>query len=107
MALCCGLAIAGAALAARLALPVPGAILGLIAYAGWLASGRAVAWSRPGAALLVRWIGAMIVPALVGLEAYATKLAGAALPLAALMVGTTLVTAVTTAALYRLAGGRG
>ncbi len=105
VALCVVLALAGNALAARAGLPVPGAVLGLIVYAGWLASGRGIAWSRPGAALLVRWLGAMIVPALVGLATYADLLAGAALPLAVLLVATTLLTALTTALVYRLAGG--
>lgn len=106
-ALCCGLALAGDWLATRFGTPMPGAVLGLVVYLGWLASGRAIAWSRPGAMLLVRWIGAMIVPALVGLQAYATMLAGEAVPLALLLVTTTLVTAVATALMYRLAGGRG
>ena len=63
--LCCGLAVAGGALADALRLPVPGAILGLGLYLAWLVSGRGIGWSRPGAVLLLRWLGAMIVPALV------------------------------------------
>ncbi len=105
--LCCGLAVAGDAVVAALRLSVPGAVLGLIAYLGWLTMGRGIAWSRPGALLLIRWIGAMIVPALVGLQLYLGVLAGAALPLALLLVATTLLTALATAVLYRLAGGRG
>lgn len=104
--LCCGLAVAGQALAARAGLPVPGAVLGLGVYLAWLLAGGA-GWSGPGAALLLRWLGAMIVPALVGLEAEAMLLVGAAAPLALLMVATTLVTAAATVGLYRLAGGRG
>jgi holin-like protein len=106
-ALCGALAIAGDALVAWLALPVPGAVLGLLAYLGWLTVGRGIAWSRPGAALLQRWIGALIVPALVGLTAYAGVLAGAALPLLAVMVVTTLLTALATAVIFRVMGGRG
>lgn len=105
--LCCLLALLGDAIAARAALPVPGAIVGLVAYAAWLGSGRVIGWSRPGAALLIRWIGAMIVPALVGLQALWWKLAGEVLALALVMVVTTLLTALVTATLYRLAGGRG
>ena len=105
--LCCALALAGNALVARAQLPVPGAVLGLLAYLGWLAIGRGIGWSRPGAALLLRWIGALIVPALVGLTAYAGVLAGAALPLLVLLVVTTLLTALATAVIFRLAGGRG
>ncbi len=105
--LCVALALGGEALVAALRLPVPGAILGLVVYLGWLSVGRGIGWSRRGAALLIRWIGAMIVPALVGLQAYAGNLAGAALPLALLLVVTTLLTALATALLYRAAGGRG
>lgn len=104
--LCCGLAVAGQAAAAWARLPVPGAVLGMLVYGGWLLGGRAIAWSRPGAALLLRWLGVMVVPALVGLTAQAAVLAGAALPLLALLLATTLVTALATAVIYRLAGGR-
>lgn len=104
--LCSGLAVAGDALAGWAKLPVPGAVLGLFVYFGWLALGRSIAWSRPGAALLIRWIGAMIVPALVGIEAHAMMLAGVALPLLGLLVVTTVVTALATAGIYRLAGGQ-
>jgi holin-like protein len=105
--LCCALAMAGTALAGWLRLPLPGAVLGLLAYLGWLISGRGIGWSRPGAELLLRWIGALIVPALVGLTAYAGVLAGAAWPLLGVLVTSTLVTALATAAFFRLAGGRG
>jgi holin-like protein len=105
--LCAGLAIGGGAVVRGLALPLPGAVVGLLAYLALLAAGRGIGWSRPGAALLLRWIGALIVPALVGLQAYAVVLAGAALSLAAVLVTTTLVTALATAAIFRLAGGRG
>jgi len=105
--LCGALALAGDAIAASAVLPVPGAALGLLAYAMLLIGGRGIGWSRPGARLLVRWIGAMIVPALVGLTTQAGVMTGAALPIIVLLVVTTLVTAVATALLYRLAGGRG
>jgi holin-like protein len=104
--LCVGLALAGEAAAARLGLPVPGPVLGLLAYLAWLLIGRGIAWSRPGAALLLRWIGAMVVPALVSLALAADGLAPLLLPLAAVMLATTLVTALATALIYRLAGGR-
>lgn len=105
--LCVALAMAGNQLVTQLHLPLPGAILGLLAYLGWLTSGRGIDWSRRGAALLIRWIGAMIVPALVGLQLYAGALAGSAVALAVLLVVTTLVTAVATTVIYRFAGGRG
>lgn len=103
VALCCLLAVGGNAVSAALGLPVPGAVLGLLVYALWLASGRGIGWSRPGAMLLVRWLGAMIVPALLGVQA--VSWGGAMLPLMVLLVVTTMVTALATAVLYRLAGG--
>lgn len=105
--LCCALAMAGNALAAWLRLPVPGAVLGLFAYLVWLINGRGIGWSLPGAALLLRWMGALIVPALVGLTAYAAELAGAAVHLLVVLVATTLVTALATAVIFRIFGGRG
>jgi putative effector of murein hydrolase LrgA (UPF0299 family) len=104
--LCAALALAGRWLTDGLRLPVPGAVLGMIAYALWLASDRAIGWSRPGAQLLVRWLGAMLVPALVGLEAYVLLLAHSLVPLLAVLVVTTVVTGLATALLYRLAAGR-
>ena len=104
--LCCGLAAAGDAVSGWAALPVPGAILGFFVYLAWLGWGRGIGWSRAGATLLAGWIGAMIVPALVGLGAQAGVLAGAEGKVAALLVVTTLVTALATAGIYRLAGGR-
>ena len=106
VALCAGLALAGDTLAARLGLPVPGAVLGLVFYLAWLLAGRGIGWSRPGAALLLRWIGALIVPALVSLALAADRIAPVLLPLAGVMLVSTLVTAVATAVIYRLAGGR-
>lgn len=108
LALCIALAMAGNALAERLALPVPGAVIGLAAYLGLLLiPGDRLGWSRSGGQLLLRWLGAMLVPALLGLGARMMLLADAAVPLAVLLVTTTLVTGVATAWLYRLAGGRG
>lgn len=104
--LCCALGVAGNAAAACARLPVPGSVLGMLVYALWLVTGRGIGWSRPGAALLLRWLGAMVVPALVGLTAYAGTLAGVVAELLFLLVVTTLVTAIATAMLYRLAGGR-
>lgn len=104
--LCCALAAAGEAVVAWARLPVPGAVLGMLVYTGWLMTGRGIDWSRPGAALLLRWLGAMVVPALVGLSAYAGTLAKVGVQVLMLLVVTTLVTAVATAVIYRVAGGR-
>ncbi len=105
--LCAALAMLGGAVVQRLGLPLPGAVLGMLAYLALLIAGRGIGWSRPGAALLLRWIGAFIVPALVGLTAYAAVLAAAAVPLLLVLVATTSITAAATAAIFRLAGGRG
>lgn len=109
VALCCAMATAGDWLAVRFGLPVPGAVIGLAVYLLWLLAGQrvagSIAWSRPGAALLLRWLGALIVPALVGLSAYAAVLAGTLPSLVLLLVLTTVATALVTAGLYRLLGG--
>ena len=110
VALCIMLAMAGDALARGLGLPLPGAVIGLIAYLAWLGSGRGISWAAPGAGLLLRWLGAMVVPALVSVaDALPTALpaGGTLLPLLALLVITTLATALATAFLYRWAGGHG
>jgi putative effector of murein hydrolase LrgA (UPF0299 family) len=105
VALCIALALAGDALARGLGLPLPGAVLGLIAYLAWLSFGRGISWAAPGAGLLLRWLGAMVVPALVSV-ADALPAGGTLLPLLALLVITTLATALATASIYRWAGGR-
>ncbi len=104
--LCIALALAGQLLMGMLRLPVPGAIIGMIGYAIWLASGRGIGWSQPGAQLLLRWLGAMIVPALVGLEAYMMLLANSLLRLLAVLMVTTVATGLATAWLYRWAASR-
>ncbi len=101
LALCTALSLAGEALVSALSLPLAGPILGLLAYTLWLARGRDSGWSRPGALLLARWLGALLVPVLVGLSLHAGRLADAWLPLTVLMVTTTLATALVTALLYR------
>ena len=104
--LCVALAWGGAELADWAGLPVPGAVLGMAAYVLLLGSGRGD-WSLRGADLLTRLIGAMIVPALVGLALFGRELLPALGPLALVLFGSTAVTALATAALFRLAGGRG
>ena len=95
------LSLAGDLAAAWLGIAVPGPILGLGAYVLllwlWPAFGR---WTLPAARLLTRLLGALIVPAAVGLAAFAPFVAGAALPLALVLVVSTLVTGVATALLY-------
>lgn len=105
--LCCALALAGGWLAGRAGVPVPGAVIGLGLYLVWLALGRGIGWSEAGARFLLRWLGAMVVPALVGVAGVAGTLGADALKVLALLVVTTLVTALATALIYRAAGGRG
>jgi putative effector of murein hydrolase LrgA (UPF0299 family) len=97
---CVGLAMLGGLLAPLLGLPGP--VLGLLGLVLCLARGPGAAWLRPGVLLLARWIGAALVPVLVGLVAHLDLLAGAALPLLFLLVATTLATALATAMIYRV-----
>lgn len=101
MLLCLGLSLAGEALVRLLAVPFSGPVVGLLAYGLWLAKGRWIAWSRPGALLLTRWLGAFLVPVLLGLSLHLDALAAAWLPLALLMLITTMATGLVTALLFR------
>lgn len=104
---CILLAALGEAVARISGLPVPGAVIGMLGYAAWLASGRRVGWTRPGAWFLLRWLGALIVPPLVVLPAMVMTMTGeVAAALGLVLLVTTLVTALATAAIYRLMGGR-
>ena len=95
------LSLAGDLAAALLGVAVPGPIVGLGAYLLllwiWPAFG---AWTLPAARLLTRFLGALIVPAAVGLAAFAPFIAGVAPALALVLVVSTLVTGLTTALLY-------
>ena len=99
--LCLGLSLAGDALVRALGLPLAGPVVGMLAYGLWLAKGRGIGWSRPGALLLTRWLGAFLVPVLLGLSAQMHVLAGAWAPLVVLMLVTTLATGLATALLFR------
>jgi holin-like protein len=101
LALCFALSLAGEALVRAFALPFAGPVLGLIVYGLWLARGRNTGWSRPGALLLTRWLGAFLVPILIGLSLHLGTLAGVWARLAALMLVTTLATGLVTALLFR------
>jgi holin-like protein len=106
LALCCALALLGDGAARALNLPLPGAVIGLIVYLAWAGLNRGIGWAAPGAGLLRRWLGAMVVPALVSVSG-ALPAGRALLPVLALLVITTLATALATAGIYRLARGRG
>ncbi len=96
------LAAAGDRVASALALPVPGAVLGLVAYLILLASGLG-AWSVPAGRWLAGLLGALIVPPLVGIAAFAPVLAAGGWRLALALVAGVAVTGVATAATFRLA----
>ena len=99
--LCLCLSLAGDALVRRLGVPLAGPVVGMIAYGLWLAKGRWINWSRPGALLLTRWLGAFLVPVLLGLSLHLDALEAAWLPLMLLMLVTTLATGLVTALLFR------
>ena len=101
-----GLALAGGWLSTVAGGAIPGAVIGMALYLALLATGR-FGWSLRGADVLTALIGAMIVPALVGLAAFADVLRPAAATVAVVLVLSTAITALVTAALFRLAGGRG
>ena len=95
------LSLGGDLVAATLGIGVPGPILGLGVYllllGFWPAFGEL---TLPAARLLTRFLGALIVPAAVGLAAFAPFIAEAAPPLALVLVVSTIVTGLTTALLY-------
>ncbi len=95
------LSLAGDLAAALLGIAIPGPILGLAAYVAlllvWPAFGT---WTLPAARLLTRFLGALIVPAAVGLAAFAPFVAGVAPQLILVIVVSTLVTGLTTALIY-------
>ena len=96
------LAAAGDAVATALALPVPGAVLGLVAYLGLLATGAAEASVTP-ARWLAGLLGALIVPPLVGIAGFAPVLAAGGWRLVVALVAGVAVTGVVTAMTFRLA----
>lgn len=103
LALLAMLSLVGQLAATTADLAVPGPILGLAAYLIWLlAAPSTVRWSLPAAHLLTRYLGALIVPAAVGLAAFVPLLGRSAGALALVLVASTLITGVATALLYRL-----
>lgn len=91
----------------ELSLGVPGPVLGLLVYAAaLLAAPRALRWTVPAALQLVAWLGALIVPAAIGLLSYVDLMAALWLPLLAVLVVSTAVTALVTAVLFRWAQRR-
>jgi len=95
------LSLAGDLAVAMLGIAVPGPIVGLAAYLALLALWPAFrSWTLTAARLLTRFLGALIVPAAVGLAAFAPFVAEVAPQLVLVIVVSTLVTGLTTALLY-------
>lgn len=95
------LSLAGDLAVAMLGIAVPGPIVGLAVYLALLALWPAFRnWTLPAARLLTRFLGALIVPAAVGLAAFAPFVAEVAPQLVLVIVVSTLVTGLTTALLY-------
>lgn len=99
---------AGGAAAVRASgIAVPGPVLGMVIYLALLQlAPRFFAWTLSGARFMTSILGALIVPAAVGLADFAPELKGEALPLAVTLVVSTLVTGVATAVLFRLLSRR-
>ena len=87
------------------AIDVPGPVLGLVAYLLLLATGRAE-WTLRPARWLTGLLGALIVPAMVGLALFGDVTLAGGWRLVVALVGGVAVTAVATALLFRAAGGR-
>jgi holin-like protein len=91
----------GEILSALLGIDIPGSIIGLALYLLLMRlSPSFSAWTRPAAQLLTRLLGAMIVPAAVGLAAFAPFLFEVAPRLVLVLVISTVFTGVTTALLF-------
>ena len=106
LALLAGVAAGGSWLAARASLPLPGPVLGMLGYAAVLLVTPWLEWSLGAARWVAGLIGALLVPPLVGVVLYQADAAAGGLRLAAVLVVSTGLTALTTAGLFRLCGGR-
>ena len=84
-------------------IPIPGPVLGMLLLAGWYGFRR----REPGKAMrrasdgLLRWLGLLFVPAGVGIVANLPVLRAAWLPVTVSLVGSTLLTLLTTALLMQ------
>ena len=84
-------------------IPVPGPVLGMLLLAGWYGFRRREP-ARPmrhAADSLLRWLGLLFVPAGVGIVANLAVLRAAWLPVTVALVGSTLLTLLTTALLMQ------
>lgn len=96
----------GSWLAARFALPLPGPIAGMLAYTLLLLATPWLDWSLGAARDVAALIGALLVPPLIGVALFADVAERGGVRLAAVLVVSTGVTALVTAGLFRLCGGR-
>ena len=94
------LAAGGSFVVTRSGVPIPGPVVGLIVYSLLLFLGF-LGWTTPAAGWLSGLLGALIVPPLVGVAAFAPDLAAGGWRLAVALVVGTVVTAV----VFRVAGG--
>jgi putative effector of murein hydrolase LrgA (UPF0299 family) len=95
------LSLGGDLIARTLKLAVPGPVLGLAAYSVLMALVPAVErLTAPAARLMLGLLGALIVPAAVGLAAFAPAIREAVPALTLVLVVSTVVTGLTTALLY-------
>lgn len=93
--------LAGEIVAALLRIDIPGSIIGLGAYLLLMRLSPAFAgWTLPAARLFTRFLGALIVPAAVGLAVFAPFLIEVAPRLVLVLIVSTVFTGVTTALLY-------
>ncbi len=97
-----GLSLAGDGVSRFFNLPVPGPILGMIALLALLGFfPKTGAWVTPAADVLLRWLGALIVPAAAGVVLYGALFRAHGAALVAVLVVTTLLTGVCVALVYR------
>ncbi|GEM_PF-1890700 len=101
-----GFSVGGSWVAARGGIAVPGPVLGMTVYTLLLLTTPWLDRSLPAARLVASLIGALLVPALVGVALFAHETAAGGWRLPLVLVVSTAITGLATAALFRLAGGR-
>jgi holin-like protein len=96
------LSIGGEMMAASLHLPVPGPIIGMVSLIlALFAKPQLAELIAPAADFIIRWLGALIVPAAAGVVMYGPLFRQHGLALAIILVVTTLATGLTVALIYR------
>jgi holin-like protein len=96
------LSIGGEMMAATLHLPIPGPIIGMVSLIlALFAKPQLADLIAPAADFIIRWLGALIVPAAAGIVMYGPLFRSHGLALAIVLVTTTLATGLTVALIYR------